>query len=723
MGSKISKAMRPREKAAVSVAPAPNHHDIDNANEMSHQDPAPQISPWILKEAITRHSSSHDDLYIATSTVSTMNLQRRNSETSRSTTREGMSTMEQAHLVSFEQFLAERRLMSIDWDLTSAPTQEFRQPRTPSPPGPERTVAEKAPQCLICCTDLPERDDLSYVKEVVRPCRSCNSEYCASCIKKMFVDACKDMARMPPRCCMQIQLHHARPHLSTDEANLFRAKYEEWSTPKPFYCPVPVCSSFISARLLPQHTKDKQRVDSVIGTPTPEIFECPTCDAGICLECRQPAHPCSICSMNEFGLDVETAELLKSWGYKQCPKCGHGLRRMFGCSHMECRCGAHFCWRCLENYDECGGGCYGDEDDEDEDDEDEFESDVESDISEDIHPVDEAMNAANATTEMSTVNVETPQADLATLPQNIPLPRNLDGGGARRWAGTILDFGDEPSNDFQDRTWDCRHEFTEYKITLSLALTSQTTEMECVRCWSTIHPQLRLPYSTDEKIVPATSNHARNHGVRGDRGLRRDRVGYVPPRGLFRANATIGTAPHLTATISPLSQSAPVREPCAMEDVQFSDRIVDTHGNIITTSPARLERRASCNDSTDIPKTATCGQNNSSSIFTTSPSAQKFNLAHECRYCNMLVCESCMDSATAAQEAREKKEEKREAARLAEEEQDRREREERQRAADEVAVTMDVPADVEAMNTDTRPLIASTQMVFESNAGEQGEYI
>lgn len=32
---------------------------------------------------------------------------------------------------------------------------------------------------------------------------------------------------------------------------------------------------------------------------------------------------------------------------------------MYGCSHMQCTCGAHWCWWCLRSIDECQGDCAG----------------------------------------------------------------------------------------------------------------------------------------------------------------------------------------------------------------------------------------------------------------------------------------------------------------------------------------------------------------------------
>ncbi|CAN9250266.1 unnamed protein product [Alternaria alternata] len=243
--------------------------------------------------------------------------------------------MEQIYRISAELRLAqaERDLMSIEYAGTDIdpPPAVAMVPPSPAPPAP---VQETEVQCIVCCTQLPIPKDVKHTKEVIKPCIECGSAYCGSCIKRMFTECCKDTTRMPPRCCVQIQPHHAKPHLTREEFAEFRSKYEEWLTPNPFYCPIPTCSAFIPERLLPEEvTKRKgRRTDSGIGTPTSKSIACPTCETGICPDCRQVAHPNSLCNISEFGIDAETTELLKSWGYKKCPKCGHGLKRMFGCN-------------------------------------------------------------------------------------------------------------------------------------------------------------------------------------------------------------------------------------------------------------------------------------------------------------------------------------------------------------------------------------------------------
>jgi ATP-dependent RNA helicase DHX8/PRP22 len=43
---------------------------------------------------------------------------------------------------------------------------------------------------------------------------------------------------------------------------------------------------------------------------------------------------------------------------KSCPSCGYTIEKTEGCNHVECRCGSHICWACLENF-KSSEECYG----------------------------------------------------------------------------------------------------------------------------------------------------------------------------------------------------------------------------------------------------------------------------------------------------------------------------------------------------------------------------
>lgn len=91
---------------------------------------------------------------------------------------------------------------------------------------------------------------------------------------------------------------------------------------------------------------------------------------------------------------------------------------------MECRCGAHFCWKCLKSVEDCEAPCEEDVNDEEGEGEGEGE--------------------------------------------------DLDAGGERRWADAGLDFGEEPLNPSIVQVWSCSHTW---------AAVGSVAHMECNRCF------------------------------------------------------------------------------------------------------------------------------------------------------------------------------------------------------------------------------------------------
>ncbi|KAF2657045.1 hypothetical protein K491DRAFT_691415 [Lophiostoma macrostomum CBS 122681] len=556
-------------------------------------------------------------------------------------------------------------------------------PRDPSlPPPPPATCSGYGPppprpppvnpdvSCVICTERFPKSQEHT---SFVHPCKPCGGAFCTSCVKDMFVKACKDKSRMPPRCCNQFQLHVARPFLTDVEAAEYREKYEEWSTPNPFYCPVPTCSAFIPTRVLQQSrntSKGKQRVDSVVGTPTSPVIACPKCTSSVCTNCRQLAHPGSECMKLTFGVDEETAALLKSWGYKKCPKCGNGIRRMYGCNHMECLCGAHFCWVCLKERNDCDGGCYESDDGESDngsDDEQEDRQGQEDGQAQGGPPdanvtqtTEAAAQPAESAPPVATLNPD------QTPPQPVSSPRrNLDAHSRNYWEDAGLDFGDEPSDDVADRAWDCYHEFETAKIDIGHALskTSGTANMECSKCWSTIYPEIERR-NGDAGASRLVSGNGIGRGLR--RGFRRHRGGRLR-YDLMRRDATLGSS-------LPSTSSSDVHRREGMELTSNNgDRVVDTYGNVIATTdfvlnPVTSPRRFSFDfDFTaepmlKLPDDAVKGQGRgkiTQHIHDTEKTLDApFSLAYECLHCGVLVCSKCQDEQLAEQAAKQEEKER-----------------------------------------------------------------
>lgn len=476
-------------------------------------------------------------------------------------------------------------------------------------------------QCDICCEVTSE--------PLVQPCSQCPASYCTDCITKMFTKAIHERSSMPPQCCTILPLHIGLPHLSEEDAEAYRQKFNEIVMSKEgFYCPNAACSRFISGVAIDEAKGTSSTTDTPAKSPvstaskhdsvhsnliTPAEVRCPSCGVSACVSCRAPAHAGSSCE--QFSGDVELERQLTAWGYKRCPGCRNAIRRMYGCSHMQCGwCTMHFCWYCLKNVTHCETeGCDGYNDDGDgtdgyTDDEEEGHNEIEH-----SGPVEQAAsgiesitvdpsgsdtNAAQQTTaggasipgswdddhmamhatdptthegdavhqqlassELAATStastrprvnvllrfrrlchrlrdslyedagpearVESPapiQVDQETAPDagndemdiaepaqpalevaaNIetdtqaessqPAPptlavpsANLDGRSPGHWMDSGLDFGEEPG-DSRTTVGSCSHTFVLQKV--AITPTMPWKEMQCHRCWKTIHPKI-----------------------------------------------------------------------------------------------------------------------------------------------------------------------------------------------------------------------------------------
>lgn len=612
------------------------NHDIHATKEQfSRQNSAAELPFKIM------NIKSVDDLIMSTtSTLPFITAPRRNSLPSLKMSAAVRFDAQRERLEdSFSQFLIEHQLRSIELDYEGPPIPATYVPPVYDDPPPPYTPNTPSPVdnsicCLICTNDLPSKRDPEHFTKVVWPCRQCEEPYCTSCIKDMFIEACRDSMRMPPRCCGQVNLHHALPYLTTEETKLFRAKYEEWSTPHPFYCPVPTCSAFIPERQLAQkgesRRKGKRRVDSCNATPTEVPFACPTCENSICFSCRQVAHPGSNCELRELGVDSALLTALKRWGYKQCPNCSHGVRRMHGCRDMQCRCGARFCWTCLRDINDGECEC------------------ADEDYSDDEYSDDEDEEAGNQQSEEN-------QAEEAP---------NLDAGRADEWEAGSLDFGEEPSSGYAAMLG-CCHTFETYTISLAEALTSHHTrhDLECAKCWTPIHPEILPPdlieRSGKEIIVPA-------HSTRNFRpaGIHRRNSAYAFPRGLSEWNGINSTADNSlpSTTTETETEADPEAESSTSTPAQEDDNndekekekektILDTYGTPIPPSSRPLTRRASITTPLDPSIYSAYPALNPTQIKQINPENElstqpnpPFQLAYECNdACLIVVCATCRD--------------------------------------------------------------------------------
>ncbi|KAJ7637178.1 hypothetical protein FB45DRAFT_789450 [Roridomyces roridus] len=103
------------------------------------------------------------------------------------------------------------------------------------------------------------------------------------------------------------------------------------------YCPNPKCSAVVQT---PEDSEDPQAV-------------CPSCQLLMCVPCRVAWHNGISCEQYQALPPDERSpedrllhELAKAKNWRRCPSCSFLVELVYGCNHMTCRCGTHFCFRC-----------------------------------------------------------------------------------------------------------------------------------------------------------------------------------------------------------------------------------------------------------------------------------------------------------------------------------------------------------------------------------------
>jgi len=102
------------------------------------------------------------------------------------------------------------------------------------------------------------------------------------------------------------------------------------------YCPIRQCSAMV---LLDEEIEEPQAT-------------CPMCMTIICIPCKTQWHNDLTCEEYQaLPPDERSAEdrlllqLVKEKHWRRC-RCGRVIELVFGCNHMTCPCGNHFCFKC-----------------------------------------------------------------------------------------------------------------------------------------------------------------------------------------------------------------------------------------------------------------------------------------------------------------------------------------------------------------------------------------
>lgn len=206
------------------------------------------------------------------------------------------------------------------------------------------TFDNDGPNCPICLCEVEDAYRLEGCGHVF--CRLCLVEQCESAIRNQGTF---------PICCTNkdcgdiILLTDLRSLLVGDKLeDLFRASLGAFVTTSGGtyrFCPSPDCPSIY-----------RVADPGTAGEP----FVCGACYSETCTRCHLEYHPYLSCERyKEFKEDPDSSLIQWCRGkdeVKSCLACGYVIEKVDGCNHVECKCGKHVCWVCLEFFsasDEC----------------------------------------------------------------------------------------------------------------------------------------------------------------------------------------------------------------------------------------------------------------------------------------------------------------------------------------------------------------------------------
>ncbi|KAI1170847.1 hypothetical protein F4777DRAFT_92073 [Nemania sp. FL0916] len=166
-------------------------------------------------------------------------------------------------------------------------------------------------------------------------CRApCQHEYCGQCLSSLFRCAMTDESLFPPQCCKQpIPLDKSRSFLDPNLVEPFQQKALEFSTPNRTYCHNTNCAAFIPP------------ANCSYTTAT-----CGKCRKQTCTTCKGASHDRDCPSDEQL---QQALQLARQEGWQRCQNCSTMVELNFGCNHITCRCGHHFCYVCGAKWKTC----------------------------------------------------------------------------------------------------------------------------------------------------------------------------------------------------------------------------------------------------------------------------------------------------------------------------------------------------------------------------------
>ncbi|KAF7970146.1 hypothetical protein HWV62_24924 [Athelia sp. TMB] len=211
-----------------------------------------------------------------------------------------------------------------------------------------RLISESLDTANTACGDVNEATCPICYDAITLPIKlGCGHAYCSACIRHFLASASSfPLVCMgdEDKCHIPIPIPVIQRFLPVQQyTNLLEQAFITYVDrhPEDFkYCTTADC------RQIYRCDKSKR------GT----IVHCPACLSSVCAACHEEGHEGMTCAERKLQNDPEEEErlneqLAREAGFKKCPRCSVWIEKTEGCNHMECRCGAHLCWVCMEVFD------------------------------------------------------------------------------------------------------------------------------------------------------------------------------------------------------------------------------------------------------------------------------------------------------------------------------------------------------------------------------------
>ena len=193
----------------------------------------------------------------------------------------------------------------------------------------ERQRLARQAECIADCGTRADRSEMVIT--------ACNHAYCRDCIAQAFQVAF-DGKTLYSCCGNLVPVDIAARFLSRRFIAEYRLLALERETPNPVYCAAPNCSTFLPPA-------------SISG----DAARCTKCEQTTCRLCKQLAHQ-GVCAEDTAGQGV--LDLARRERWQACGRCQQLVEKAYGCVHMTCRCGYHFCYVCGGAWGTvCNGSC------------------------------------------------------------------------------------------------------------------------------------------------------------------------------------------------------------------------------------------------------------------------------------------------------------------------------------------------------------------------------